>query len=745
MEYTLERQIGGSKLILETGKLAFQASGAVKVTYGETIVLVTAVMADKPRPDIDFLPLTVEFEERLYAIGRIPGSFFRREGRPTTDATLSARLIDRPLRPQFPKGIRDDMQIVVTVLSADRENPPDIPAIIGASAAVSISNIPFNGPVGATRVAYKDGEYIINPTFVEIDDSQLSVAVAGVKGAIGMVEAGANEVSESVVLEAIRRAQEVNDQVIDMIEEMARAVDKPKDVVPPVPSVEELEGRVSGLLNGRLGQVLDRASDKADREEDLRNLEAEIKTALAEEYDPKAIGGVFQSILKKQVRARILEQGIRPDGRGLADIRPITCEVGVLPRTHGSALFTRGQTQVLGIATLASIGMVQRLDTLSPQETKRFLHHYNFPPFSTGETGRMGTGRREIGHGALAERAILPMVPGEEEFPYTIRVVSEVLSSNGSTSMAGVCATSLALMDAGAPMKSPVAGVAMGLIMGEDARAAVLTDIQGMEDALGDMDFKVAGTVKGINALQMDIKIPGLTYEILGKALEQARTARLFILDRMAEAIETPREQLSPYAPKIFRMVIPVEKIGAVIGPGGRNIRAIIEETGATVDIDDKGVVIIGAIEDEKIQKARQRIENMTRELEVGDIFTGKVVRIVNFGAFVELVPGKDGLLRTEEMASSDNGVTMGQEITVMILEKDSMGRINLSRRTLFGEEPRPRPEGDRPFSDRGPRPGGPSRDFGPRGDRRGSGGSGYRQRPGGGGGGGGFRPRPDR
>ena len=743
MEHTLERQIGSSKLTLETGRLAFQANGAVKVTHGETVVLVTAVMADKPRPDIDFLPLTVEFEERLYAIGRIPGSFFRREGRPTTDATLSARLIDRPLRPQFPKGIRNDIQIVVTVLSADRETPPDIPAIIGASAAVSISNIPFNGPVGATRVAYKDGEYIINPTFVEMEGSQLNVAVAGVRGAIGMVEAGANEVSESVVIEAIRRAQETNNQVIDMIEEMSRAVGKPKDAAPAVGGVEELEGRVNGLLNGRLEQVLDRALDKADQEEALRNLKAEVQTALAEEYDPKASGGVFQSILKKQVRACILERGTRPDGRGLADIRPIRCEVGVLPRTHGSALFTRGQTQVLGIATLASIGMVQKLDTLSPQETKRFLHHYNFPAFSTGETGRMGTSRREIGHGALAERAILPMVPGEEEFPYTIRVVSEVLSSNGSTSMAGVCGASLALMDAGVPMKSPVAGVAMGLIVGEDTHAAVLTDIQGMEDALGDMDFKVAGTVKGINALQMDIKMPGLTYEILGKALEQARTARLFILDRMAEAIETPREQLSPYAPKIFRMVIPIEKIGAVIGPGGRNIRAIIEETGATVDIDDKGVVIIGAIEDENIQKARQRIESMTRELEVGDIFTGKVVRIVNFGAFVELLPGKDGLLRTEEMASADNGVTMGQEITVMILEKDSMGRINLSRRTLFGEEPRPRPEGDRPFPNRRPQPRGPSRDFGPRGDRSGPGGAGYRQRPGGGGAG--FRPRHDR
>lgn len=739
MQYNLERQIGNNTLTLETGKLATQASGAVTVRYGDTIMLVTAVMSAKPRPDIDFLPLTVDFEERLYAVGRIPGSFFRREGRPTGEAILAGRLVDRPLRPQFPKGLHNDLQVVITTLSADQKTPLDMLAIIGASAAVTISDIPFNGPIGATRVAYKEGEYIVNPTFDEIENSELNVAVAGVRGAIGMVEAGANEVPESVVLEAIRRAQETNDQVIDMIEEMANSVGKGKVVVSPVTGTEELEGRVNSLIDNQLTQILEHGSNKAEREESIALLETKVQEDLAEEYDTKAIGGAFRGILKNLIRKRILDQGIRPDGRGLTDIRAISCEVGLLPRTHGSGLFERGETQVLSIVTLASTGMVQKLDNLSPQESKRFLHHYNFPPFSVGETGRMGTGRREIGHGALAERAILTVIPSEEEFPYTIRVVSEVLGSNGSTSMASVCGSTLALMDAGVPLKSPVAGVAMGLIMGADGQTAVLTDIQGMEDALGDMDFKVAGTAKGINALQMDIKIQGLTYEILEQALEQARVGRLYILDKMTQVIGSARNSLSPYAPKMVRLVIPVEKIGAVIGPGGRNIRNIIEETGATIDVDDKGVVMIGATDDEKIRKARQRVENITRDLEVGDIFTGKVVRLANFGAFVELVPGKDGLLRTEEMASSDNGVTMGEEITVMIQEVDSMGRINLSRRPLFGEESNPRPVSDRPArppSGQGPRNRGPYRGSGDLGQRR--------ERRGYGGGGGGYRPRPN-
>ena len=730
MEHNFQIQIGGKLLTLQTGKLASQANGAVKVTCGDTVVLATAVMSSRSRPDIDFLPLTVEFEEKLYAIGKIPGSFFRREGRPGTEAVLSARLVDRPMRPQFPKGLHNDLQIVLTVLSTDQENPPDVLGIVGASAAVSISDIPFDGPVGACRVAYKDGEYIVNPTFAEIEESTLNVAVAGLRGAIGMVEAGANEVSEEVALEAISRAQETNDEIIGLIDEMVRTVGKPKKPVPETADDSDLKRRVEGILNGRLETALAPSPDKAGQEDAERQLRDDVLEALGDE-DPKQVSGIFKSMMKDVVRSRILEQGIRPDGREAQEIRPITSEVGVLPRTHGTGLFTRGQTQVLSIATLATISMKQILDTLSPQDRKRFMHHYNFPPYSVGETGRMFTGRREIGHGALAERAIEPVLPSEEDFPYALRIVSEVLSSNGSTSMASVCGSSLALMDAGVPIKSPVAGVAMGLIMGDDGNYAVLSDIQGVEDFLGDMDFKVAGTAKGINALQMDIKIQGLTQEILQIALEQARVGRLHILDKMSEAIQTPRAALSQYAPKMERITIPVDKIGAVIGPGGRNIRAIIEESGATVDIDDEGVVIIGANDDNAIRKARTRIENMTRELEVGDIFTGKVVRMTNFGAFVELVPGKDGLLRTEELASMDNGVTMDQEITVMILEIDSLGRINLSRRALFGEEgppsrsSGPRPggaRGGRPMGGRPPRRGGPGRNNAPRGDRPGSG-----------------------
>jgi polyribonucleotide nucleotidyltransferase len=669
---------------------------------------------------------------------------------------LSARMVDRPMRPLFPKSLHNDLQIVIIVLSTDREHPADILGIIGASAAVSISDIPFSGPVGASRVTFKDGEYTINPTYEEIEASDLNVTVAGIRGSIGMVEAGGQEASEEVVLEALRKAQEANDQIIDMIEEMVREVGKTKQESSPAPDTAELESRVKGILGSRLVDVVESVQMKGERVDALDALEKDVTEALAEEFDAKAVAGIFKSLLKTEVRRRILDQGVRPDGRKPTEIRPISSEVGVLPRTHGSGLFTRGQTQVLSVATLATVGMTQKLDNLSPQDKKLFMHHYNFLPFSTGETGRMFTGRREIGHGALAERAILSALPSEDEFPYAIRVVSEVLSSNGSTSMASVCGSSLALMDAGVPMKAPVAGVAMGLIMGDDGKYAVLTDIQGTEDFLGDMDFKVAGTAKGINALQMDSKLQGLDYQILKQALEQARVGRLHILDKMAETIQSHRPELSVYAPKMLRITIPVDKIGAVIGPGGRNIRAIVEETGATVDIDDKGVVVIGATSAESIEKARQRIDMMTRELEVGDIFTGRVVRLTSFGAFVQLLPGKDGLLRKEEMASMDNSVNMGDEITVMIQEIDNMGRINLSRRALFGENPSPRPAGDRggdrggrPFPDRGPRRGPPS--GGPRGGGRGPGGGPRGDRPGPGGyrpptppgSGGPYRPRP--
>ena len=738
MYYSVEREIGGKKLVIETGKYADQANGAVTVRCGDSVILATACVSPKPRPDIDFLPLTVDYEERLYAAGRIPGSFFRREGRPGQEAILFCRLTDRPLRPLFPKGFHNEIQIIITVLSVDQENPPEILGIVGASAALSISDIPFEGPVGATRIVHTDSTYTANPTYGEINQGDLSVVVAGSRDGVIMVEAGSTEVSEEVVLEAIRRAQDVNHQVIDMIDELATHAAKPKINFVPDTSSQELEGEINTVLNGRLSELLEAGVDKVQLERSLRDLEAEVQERLAEQHSKAKVTEAFEAILKHLMRSRILEKHIRPDGRGPADIRPISCEAGVLPRTHGSGLFTRGQTQALTIATLASTSMKQKLDHLSPSVTKRFIHHYNFSPYSTGEVKRLGTGRREIGHGALAERAIEPMVPSEEEFPYTIRLVSEVLSSNGSTSMASVCGSTLALMDAGVPLKSPVAGVAMGLVMGEDGQYAILTDIQGMEDHLGDMDFKVAGTARGINALQMDIKVKELPYEVLEQALKQAKGSRLFILEKMREAIAEPRAHLSPYAPKVFRLVIPVSKIGALIGPGGKTIRAIQEETGVTIDTEDDGTVLIGSSDEASIKKARDRIEGLTRELQVGDIFTGKVVRLTSFGAFVELLPGKDGLLRSEEMGDKDDGLVMGEEITVMVKEIDHMGRINLSRQALFGGTDSPTDVSSRPppspFQSR-PRPGGPgagSRGPGPRGDRRPPPGQGGPRSPGG-------------
>lgn len=714
MPVNVERVIGKENLIIETGKLALQAHGAVTVRYGDTIVLVTAVISAKPRSaDMDFLPLTVDYEERLYSAGKIPGSFFRREGRPGQEATLSARLTDRSIRPLFPKGIYNDVQITITVLSADQVHPPEILGIVGTSAALSISQIPFDGPIGTSRVAYRDGEYIVNPTYEEIADSQLNMVVTSTADAIMMVEAGADEVSEEIILECISRAHEANSVTIDLIEELTNQVGKSKGTYSvDAGPVDELDREIKSILNGRLADSLVQNSDKIIREEAEARLEEEVAEKLAEQYSPNQIAEGFKGVLKEEVRRRILEQGIRPDGRTLTEIRPISCEVGVLPRTHGSGLFTRGLTQVLSTVTLASMSMKQTLDTVGPEGTKRFMHHYNFPSFSTGEARRVGSpGRREIGHGALAERSILPALPSEEEFPYAIRVVSEVISSNGSTSMGSVCGTSLALMDAGVPLKESVAGIAMGLITGEDGKSAVLSDIQGVEDFLGDMDFKVAGTAQGVNALQMDIKLKGLNPEILVQALEQARVGRLHILGKMTEVIDQPRTQMSEYAPKMMRLKIPVEKIGALIGPGGRIIRGIIEETGTSIDVQDDGSVTIGGVDSAMMERARAKVDSLTRELVVGDIFTGNVTRVTNFGAFVELVPGREGLVRSGEMGDMEEEVKIGQEITVMIQEIDSQGRLNLSRRALFGGEegqpPAPRPD-SRPPYDRGRgRPGG--------------------------------------
>ncbi len=737
---------------MESGKLAFQAHGSVVLRYGDTVVLATAVMAEKPRADIDFLPLTVEFEERLYSAGKIPGSFFRREGRPGQEAILSARLTDRSIRPLFPKGLHNEIQVILTVLSADQKNPPEILGMLGASAALSVSHLPFGGPIGACRISYNDGGFIVNPTYAEIADGQLNMVVASTRDAIMMVEAGSYEVSEAVILEGIQKAFNANLITIDLIDELVAQVGQAKvEVTVDAEEAERLDTRIKTILNGRVAGILERNSFKAERDEGLDRLEAEVAEQLAEEFSRNHIAEGFKNVVKGEVRRRILDLGVRPDGRSLAEIRPIACEVGALPRTHGSGLFTRGQTQVLSVATLGPLNMKQTLDTLSPDGTKQFMHHYNFPPYSVGEARRVGSpGRREIGHGALAERAILSSLPPEQEFPYTIRVVSEVLSSNGSTSMGSVCGASMALMDAGVPMKAPVAGIAMGLVTDADGRFAVLSDIQGIEDFLGDMDFKVAGTAAGINALQMDIKLKGLDEDILRQALEQARLGRLHILDKMAEAIVEPRTEMSPYAPKTIRIQIPVEKIGAVIGPGGRVIRGIIEETGASIDVADDGGVTISSSEQTMLELARSKIEGLTRELVVGDILTGKVSRLASFGAFVELLPGKDGLVRNEDLGDMEEEIKLGQELTVMVQEIDSMGRVNVSRRALFGDEGSPSPRPARPAPDRErPRSGGPG--GGGRGGPGGGGDRGRRPGPGGGGrpgggprsGGGGGRPGP--
>ncbi|HWQ27856.1 MAG TPA: polyribonucleotide nucleotidyltransferase, partial [Dehalococcoidia bacterium] len=695
---TFERLLGGKPFIIETGKLAGQANGAVTVRYGDTVALVTATMSPSPREGIDFFPLTVDYEERLYAAGKIPGSFFRREGRPSTEGVLAARLTDRPIRPLFPKGFRNDVQIIITVLSVDREHDPDVLGTVGASAALCISNIPFDGPVAAVRVGYIDGQYVVNPTFSQLKESSLDLVVAGTRDAIMMVEAGAKEVPEDLMLGAIEFGQQQNQILIELQDEMVREIGKPKLEFAAPRVRPEVRDEVAAAMEGRLEEIL--AAVKEERQTGLDQRREELKERFADIFGAEEISMALDEVVKQTVRQSILERGVRPDGRGPADIRPISCEVGLLPRTHGSGLFTRGQTQVLNIATLGSIGEEQRLDTLSPEETKRFLHHYNFPPYSVGEARPIrAPGRREIGHGALAERALEPVVPSEEEFPYTIRLVSEVLSSNGSTSMASVCAGTLSLMDAGVPIKAPVAGIAMGLVMGEDGSYRVLTDIAGLEDALGDMDFKVAGTAAGITALQMDIKIKGITLEIMDEALRQAREARLFILEKIRETIPEPRRDLSQYAPRMYRIQIPPDKIGSVIGPGGRVIRSIIDETKCTIDIEDDGSVYIGSPDAAMAQKAIEIIEGLTRDVEVGQIYTGRITRIMSFGAFAEILPGKEGLIHISELAdyrvpSVEDVVKVGDEVMVMVTEIDSLGRINLSRRAVLeGAEPGKVPE----------------------------------------------------
>jgi polyribonucleotide nucleotidyltransferase len=717
MIHRQEAVIGGRVMSIETGRVAEQASGAVLVRYGETVILATVVGSDEPREGIDFFPLTVDVEERMYAAGKIPGGFIKREGRASEHAILACRLADRPLRPLFPKGYRNDVQIVITVLSVDQENDSDILGIVGASAALAVSDIPFSGPVGAVRVGYIDDQLVINPLESQASQSRLDLAIAGTSDAVMMVEAGAKELPEDVMLEAVRFGHEALQDIIRMQEKLTQAVNKAKRPFTPPVVDESLKNKVAEFVLPRFEAAVNNPN-KAARSAALSMVQAELVTTLGAEFPDrlKDIITFYEKELKSYVRNNILDQGLRPDGRDLKTIRPISCEVGLLPRTHGSAIFTRGQTQVLSVITLGSPGEEQILDGLGASESKRFMHHYNFPPYSTGESKPLrGPGRREIGHGALAERAVAAVIPPQNEFPYTIRAVSDVLSSNGSTSMGSVCGTTLALMDAGVPISAPVAGVAMGLITGEGERAgkwAVLSDIQGIEDALGDMDFKVAGTADGVTALQMDIKVKGITYDIMAKALEQAREGRMYIMEKMLDAIDAPREELSEYAPRIQTIKINPEKIGAVIGPGGKMIRKIQEESGAKIDIEDDGSVNISATSGEAMQQAMDAVRALTEEVEVGRIYTGTVRRLVDFGCFVEILPGKEGLVRTSQLADyqvmrPEDVVSVGDEITVMVIEVDPQGRVNLSRRAALSGEMPSQAELD---SERGPSRGGPGR-----------------------------------
>jgi polyribonucleotide nucleotidyltransferase len=708
-------QVGEQAITLETGQLAMQAGGAVLARLGDSVVLCTATASKAPREGIDFFPLTVDYEERLYAAGRIPGSFFRREGRPSEAAILTMRLIDRPLRPLFPKDYRNDVQIIATALSSDGQNYLDIPAIIGASAALTISDVPFEGPIGACRIGLIEEEFIINPTAEQMEQSKLDLRMAGTKDAILMVEAGAKEVHEEVILQALQVGHEAMQPLIALQEQMQQEIGKPKNVDYPVITIEERDReRIVNRIGNRVAELVARPMGKKEREMATDALEDEILGSFVEDetIHPKDIKAVFHDLLKTETRNLILEEGQRADGRQTDEIRPIWGLTGLLPRAHGSGLFTRGETQAVSIATLGTPREVQKLDTLRPEEAKRYMHHYNFPPFSTGETWPMrGPRRREIGHGALAETALVAVLPPESEFPYTLRVVSEVLSSNGSTSMASVCGSTLSLMDAGVPITNPVGGIAMGLISKGD-KYAILSDIQGLEDHIGDMDFKVAGSRQGITALQMDIKIKGLSYDILSQALAQARVGRIHILDKMAETIAEPRKELSPFAPRITTIHVDPDKIGKIIGPGGKMIRKIQEECDVDVDIEDDGTVYIAAIDGLGAQKAIAMVEALTEEAEIGKTYVGKVVRTESYGAFVEILPGVDGMVHVSQLAdyrvpSVEDVVRVGDEIMVMVIDVErETGKIKLSRQAVLAgwtaEEARERDRKSSPSRSRG-------------------------------------------
>lgn len=684
-------------LTIETGQLAKQANGAVLVRYGETVVLSTAVASKEPR-DTDFFPLMVNFEEKMYAAGKIPGGFKKREGRPSDEATLTARLIDRPIRPLFPKGYRHDVQIMNTVLSADPDCSPEMAAMIGSSMALSVSDIPFQGPIAGVNVGYVDGEYVINPTVEQKEQSRLDLEVAGHKDAVNMVEAGASEITEEEMIEAIFFGHEEIKRLVQFQEDIIEHLQPEKQEFVPPEEDEALITKVTELTHSKGLKEAVLTFDKKQRDENIESLKAEVLAEFEDEEDPEnealldEVSSIFGDLVKAEVRRLITEEKIRPDGRQTDEIRPLESEAGILPRAHGSGLFTRGQTQALSVLTLGALSEFQLIDGLGEEEEKRFMHHYNFPNFSVGETGPVRSpGRREIGHGALGERALRYIIPDTKDFPYTVRIVSEVLESNGSSSQASICGSTLALMDAGVPIKAPVAGIAMGLVT-NDEDYTILTDIQGMEDALGDMDFKVAGTSKGITAIQMDIKIDGLTKEIIQEALEQAREGRLAILDHMLETIDAPRPELSAYAPKVETMTIKPEKIRDVIGPGGKKINEIIDETGVKLDIEQDGTIFIGAIDQNAITRAREIIEELTREAEVGQIYDAKVKRIEKYGAFVELFPGKDALVHISQIANErinkvEDVLSIGDTFKVKVTEIDKQGRVNASHRVLLNNK----------------------------------------------------------
>ncbi|WP_083189366.1 polyribonucleotide nucleotidyltransferase [Paenibacillus sp. KS1] len=725
----IEMELGGRKLVLETGRLAKQANAAVKVEYGDTVVLCTVTASKEPK-DLDFFPLTVNYEERLYAVGKIPGGFIKREGRPSEKAILASRLIDRPIRPLFPEGFRNDVQIVDLVMSVDQDCPPEIAAMIGTSAALTVSDVPFNGPIGGVIVGRIDGQFIINPTVEQEEKSDIHLVVSGTKDAIMMVEAEANEVPESVMLEAIMFGHDEIKKIVAKIEEFAAIAAKPKMEVKLHAVDTDVNTAVRAFAQERLVEAI-RIPEKHARQDAIDAINQEAAAHFEQLYveTPENMSDVSETlydIVKEEVRRLITHDKVRPDGRQLEEIRPIDCDTGLLPRTHGSGLFTRGQTQALSICTLGALGDVQILDGLGLEESKRFMHHYNFPPFSVGEARPLrAPGRREIGHGALGERALSKVIPPESEFPYTIRLVSEVIESNGSTSQASICASTLAMMDAGVPIKAPVAGIAMGLIK-DGEQFSILSDIQGMEDHLGDMDFKVAGTAEGVTAIQMDIKIDGIDRSILTQALDQARAGRMHILDKMNEVIQTPRESLSQYAPKILTMHINPDKIRDVIGAGGKVVNKIIEETGVKIDIEQDGRIFIASTNAESNERAREIIEGIVKEVIVGEVYTGTVKRVEKFGAFVEVLPGKEGLvhisqLSTERVEKVEDVVKIGDKLEVKVVEIDQQGRINLSHKVLLqpaqteGTASSEAAATERPRSSRPPQGGGNRPPRGPR------------------------------